>query len=399
MTPQPARQREDKPPYRVPSMGEIAAFPKNGFKVISFFAGCGGSSLGYRMAGFRVLWANEFIPAARECYAENASPTTIIDGRDVRQVHAEEVLAAVGAKPGEIDVVDGSPPCASFSTMGKRAAGWGKVKKYSDGAQRTDDLFFEFARMIDGIKPKVFVAENVSGLVKGVAKGYFKEILGRLGEAGGGYRVAARLLDAQWLGVPQARQRIIFIGVRRDLGVGPVFPSPLPYRYSVRDAIPWIVRIDGRTGPGFTCVESEVNRPMNTIIAEEQQAKFEVECDISRFAIGAEWDKLSPGEQSERFFNLVKPELGKPCPTISASGGNASTASVVHPTERRKFTIPEIRRLCSFPDDFKLNGSYAQQWERMGRAVPPVMMRSIAETVRDHILIPTSCTERSERTE
>ena len=396
----PHLTRENKPPYRIPSMEEINAIPKNGFKSISFFAGCGGSSLGYRMAGFRVLWANEFIPAARESYLANASSSTIMDGRDIRQIRADAVLSAIGLRPGELDVLDGSPPCASFSTMGKRAAGWGKVKSYSDSSQRTDDLFFEYARMIDGIRPKVFVAENVSGLVKGVAKGYFKEILKRLGEVGGGYRVAARLLDAQWLGVPQARQRIIFVGVRKDLGVGPAFPSPRLYRYSVRDAIPWISFAKVGANGGFGTEEWQSSSlPAKTIGASPNSGNGRVGpgdvliteekgCDISRFAIGAEWDKLSPGEHSERFFNLVKPELEKPCPTISASGGSVSKARVVHPTEKRKFTIPEIRRLCSFPDDFKLSGSYAQQWERMGRAVPPVMMQAIAETVRDHILIP-----------
>src|SRR5207248_5858022 len=129
-----------------------------------------------------------------------------------------------GLTAGEVDVMEGSPPCASFSTAGKRQAGWGQVRPYSDTRQRTDDLFFEFARLVRGVRPKVFVAENVSGLVKGTAKGYFKEILRAL--KGCGYRVEARLLDAQWLGVPQVRQRIIFVGVREDLGVGPAFPKP-----------------------------------------------------------------------------------------------------------------------------------------------------------------------------
>jgi DNA (cytosine-5)-methyltransferase 1 len=89
------------------------------------------------------------------------------------------------------------------------------------------------------------VAENVSGLVKGVAKGYFLEILAKLKACG--YRVGCKVLDAQWLGVPQARQRTIFVGVREDLGKEPVFPKPLAYRYSLREALPWIVR--GKYGP------------------------------------------------------------------------------------------------------------------------------------------------------
>ena len=235
-TPPPMSNRltTDKPPYRVPSMAEIAALPGNGYTCVSSFSGCGGSSLGYKMAGFKVLWANEFIPAAQETYRAN-HPNTILDTRDIRTVQPEEILEAIGLQRGELDLFDGSPPCASFSTAGKREAGWGKVKQYSDTKQRVDDLFFEYTRLVKGVQPKVFVAENVSGLVKGTAKGYFKEILQVLKDCG--YNVKAQLLDAQWLGVPQMRQRIIFIGVRNDLGIAPVFPKPLPYRYSVRDAI------------------------------------------------------------------------------------------------------------------------------------------------------------------
>ncbi|MDO8605087.1 MAG: DNA (cytosine-5-)-methyltransferase, partial [Phaeospirillum sp.] len=156
------------------------------------------------MAGYRVLWASEFIPAAQETYRAN-HPGSILDTRDIRKVRPQEILAAIGMKAGEVDLLDGSPPCASFSTAGKREAGWGEVKSYSDVEQRTDDLFFEYARILKGIQPRVFVAENVSGLVKGTAKGYFLQILAAL--KGCGYRVEARLLDAQWLGVPQMRQR------------------------------------------------------------------------------------------------------------------------------------------------------------------------------------------------
>ena len=190
------------------------------------------------MAGFKVVWASEFIEAAQATYRANHSDT-ILDCRDIRTVKPEEVLNALGMKSGELDLLDGSPPCASFSTAGKREAGWGKVKKYSDKTQRTDDLFYEYVRLLKGIQPKVFVAENVSGLVKGTAKGYFIEILAALKASG--YRVTCRVIDAQWLGVPQQRQRTIFVGVREDLNLEPAHPKPLAYRYSVRDALPWIM--------------------------------------------------------------------------------------------------------------------------------------------------------------
>jgi DNA (cytosine-5)-methyltransferase 1 len=283
---------------------------------------------------------------------------------------------------GDIDVMDGSPPCASFSTAGKREAGWGKVKNYSDTKQRTDDLFFEYTRLVKGLQPKVFIAENVSGLVKGTAKGYFKLILQEFKDCG--YTVRARVLDARWLGVPQMRQRLIFVGVRNDLAIEPAYPKPLPYQYSVRDALPWILSVEGANG--FNAHEfSPGDRPGATA-AQSRPVKVEAETDISRYAIGDEWDKLQPGEKSEKYLNLIRPDLDKPSPCVTQTGSVISAASVTHPTEKRKFSIAELKCICAFPDDFQLVGSYAQQWERLGRAVPPVMMAAIAKTVQTEIL-------------
>lgn len=375
-----------KPLYKVPSMDEIKVLPYNGYNVISTFSGCGGSSLGYKMAGFKVLWANEFIPAAQDTYRANHTGT-ILDTRDIRLVQGREILEQIGMKAGELDVFDGSPPCAAFSTAGKREAGWGKVKKYSDTTQRVDDLFFEYARLVKDIQPKVFIAENVSGLVKGTAKGYFLEILAALKACG--YRVEAKLLDAQWLGVPQMRQRIIFQGVRNDLKVAPAFPKPLNYQYSVRDALPWITTIGTSKGFGHS-EQVESSQPYHTVATAPQQgnglARFiEAETDISKYAIGKEWDAIGRGE-TPKFFSLQRPDVNGQCNTITAEGGNTSLASVTHPTEKRKFTIAELKRICAFPDDFIFTGTYAQKWERMGRAVPPVMMYHIAKTLRDEVL-------------
>jgi DNA (cytosine-5)-methyltransferase 1 len=206
-----------KPLYHVPLMTEIAQIPWNGFSVCSLFAGTGGSCLGYRMAGYRVLWANEFVPAAQASYRVNAARGSILDGRDIRQVQPGEILQATGLQVGELDILDGSPPCQAFSTAGKREKGWGKNKTYEHGArQKNETLFTEYIRLLRGLNPKTFVAENVSGLVKGVAKGFFLEILREMKTSG--YCVTCKLLDAQWLGVPQMRQRVIFVGVREDLG-------------------------------------------------------------------------------------------------------------------------------------------------------------------------------------
>lgn len=357
-----------KPPYRVPSMVEINAIPWNGFRVASTFSGCGGSSLGYRMAGFKVIWASEYIPLAREAYQLNATAGCRLDGRDIRQVKPEEVLSLAGLKRGELDLFDGSPPCASFSTAGKREKQWELKREYSGKKQRTDDLFYEYIRLLVGLQPRVFVAENVSGLIKGTAKGYFLEILKAMKATG--YRVKCVLLDSQWLGVPQSRKRLFFVGVREDLGLDPVFPKPLPYRYSVRDAIPWV----SVKGEGALLRTSPV------------KDRFEIQEEFTRYKLGRLWAKLRPGQTSKEYLQLCRVDPDKPCPTVCASDGWPGRASISHPFEPRKFSIPEIRRICSFPDDFLFPGTFPQRYERMGRAVPPVMMSHLAATIRDEIL-------------
>jgi DNA (cytosine-5)-methyltransferase 1 len=166
----PRQAAPDKPAYRVPSMAEVAAMPWNGFTVASTFSGCGGSCLGYRMAGFKVVWANEFVPAAQESYRANMSSDAILDCRDIRLVQPEEILQATGLARGELDLFDGSPPCQAFSTAGKREKGWGHEKTYEHGASQCNEtLFDEYIRLLRGLQPRTFVAENVSGLVKGTA--------------------------------------------------------------------------------------------------------------------------------------------------------------------------------------------------------------------------------------
>ncbi len=415
--------RLNKPSYHIPTMKEVRRVPMGGYSAISTFSGCGGSCLGYQMAGFNIIWANEMEPNAAETYRLNF-PDSIVDQRDIRDIDPQEILQAINMKPGELDLLDGSPPCQSFSTAGKREKYWGKSIKHGDGtSQRSDDLFFEYTRLLKRIQPKVFIAENVSGLIKGVAKGYFKNILQELKSCG--YIVEARLLDAQWLGVPQMRCRIIFIGIRRDLvdhyHIMPKFPQPFSYQYSVIDGIGDLINgmnkrqlIQNGTKPkswkknSYTSPAIMAGRSVNIRCIEDTKGAFSygdftkgpsptvrsggvghlyVETDISKYAIAKEWDKLKPGEASEKYFNLVKPNARKPCPTVTAIGGSSpSIASVTHPSEKRKFTIAELKRICAFPDDFTLIGSYSQQWARLGNSVPPLMMKAIAQVVRDEML-------------
>lgn len=380
----------DKPPYRIPSVQEIRDVPDNGLTAVSTFSGAGGGCLGLRWAGWKVAWASEFIPEARDTYRANM-PYTPVDDRDIRLVKGSEILDAIGLDVGELDLLEGSPPCSDFSTAGKRQEGWGKTKHYSNTQQRVDDLFFEYVRLLDELQPRTFYAENVPGLSIGVAKGYLREIMTAMRAVG--YNVAAKILDASLLGVPQARRRLIFVGTRNDLDIPPPFPKPFPYRYTIADALPWLENVIhdtrglfgqgpvlDRPSPTITVGVNSVNslhyialgdHPFEDLPLEEQGAP------IDGYAIGREWKILNPGEQSDRYFQLVKPHPNEPAPTITQTAGIAGAAGITHPYEPRKFSIPELRRLCGFPDDFVLTGTYRQRWERLGRAVPPPMSKAI----------------------
>jgi DNA (cytosine-5)-methyltransferase 1 len=361
----------NKLPYKVPSMLEIATLPWNGFKVASTFSGAGGSCTGYRMAGFKVVWANEFVPIAQESYKANAASSCFLDCRDIKNIEPSEILAQTGLSVGDLDLFDGSPPCQAFSTAGKREKGWGKKKQYAHGAKQCNEtLFSEYIRLLRGLKPKVFVAENVSGLIKGTAKGYFLEILKELKTSG--YQVKCKVLDAQWLGVPQRRQRVIFIGVRTDISLEPVFPKPLPYQYSVRDALSWIDSIVNDPKGQFSVRMNDGTKPNDSITCGNA-FHFKVK-------------ELPKSRLKKDAYNFLRVDPEQPCGTVT-TGSPGNDLGVPHKEGLRKFTIQELKRICSFPDDFILKGSYSQQWERLGNSVPPVMMFHIAKTIRDEILM------------
>lgn len=349
--------------YRVPSMAEIENIEPNGFKVVSTFSGGGGSCLGYRMAGFEVVWANEFVEEAQKTYRANHKDT-FLNTQDIRTVSAKQIMSEAKIEKGQIDLFDGSPPCSAFSTAGKREKIWGKEKAYSDTVQRVDDLFFEYTRLLYELQPKTFIAENVSGLVKGKARGYFKEILKRMEESG--YVVSARLINAKNLGVPQSRERIIFYGIRKDLNAIPEFPKPQRQIITLKDAL-----------EGVENDEEEVKALLEEIEKHNYGKVLKKLPKNPKKAIKG--SKIMNGS----YFNLSRESFYEPCSTICQANGRHSASGNCHPTEDRKFTIAEVKRIMSVPDDFILTGSYTEQWERLGRMVPPVMMKHIAESVAE----------------
>lgn len=190
-----------------------AIFTKDKGKVFSCFACGGGSTMGYKLAGFDVLGCNEIDPKMIEAYKTNHNP---------KYSYLEPIQTFKNRKdlPKELynlDILDGSPPCSSFSMAGNREKDWGKEKKFREGQaeQVLDNLFFDFIDLAKELQPKVVVAENVKGLLMGNAKDYVRQIYREFDEAG--YYCQHWLLDASKMGVPQRRERVFFVCLRKDL--------------------------------------------------------------------------------------------------------------------------------------------------------------------------------------
>lgn len=310
--------------------------------VISTFAGAGGSSLGYSMAGFRELLAVEWDDNAVQTFRLNFHDVPVYHG-DIAKLSVDECLKLAGIKAGELDVFDGSPPCQGFSTAGKRMID-----------DPRNQLFREYVRLLRGLQPKVFVMENVSGMVKGKMKLIFAEILQELKASG--YKVSARLLNAMYFGVPQSRERMIFIGVRNDLPAVPSHPAA--------ECAPVTA------GAVVTIGQPRMNH------SERVKAIWE------RLAIGQSADDLP--ESGGNGFGLIKVNPMKSCPTIT-KGWTAGTG-LLHWSENRFLSIPECAQLATFGIHFKFAGKPDDAIKRIGNSVPPLFMRSIARHIRREIL-------------
>ena len=372
-------------PYTLQDVYDAASQKK--FNVVSTFAGGGGSSTGYRLAGGDILAINEFVEEARNTYKDNY-PTTPIVPNDIKELSGQDFLDLVGLKKGELDILDGSPPCSAFSVAGKlshssdgkHSDGWGQTKKYSDGkiVENIEDLFFEFLRVANDIQPKVIIAENVKGLTIGEAKEYYARILNEFENIG--YEVVSEVLDARYYGVSQTRSRVIFIAVRQDvadkvglhfLTMNHLFPTPSNTTIPLKDAL-----------VGLEYDEEEVK--YLTEKSERTAYWKDTGSLMPRFP-----DKVLTGgdyHPKGHHFNLKRVSLEAPAPTLTAMGNGDTTAGAFHWSEPRKLTLGELKRIMSLPDDFKLTGKWNQKAERVGRMVPPLMMKAVAESVYENVL-------------
>lgn len=200
---------------------DLADVQKNGCRVFTTFSCGGGSSMGYKLAGYDVIGNCEIDSKINAMYVRNHHPKYNFL-MPIQDFYKPENLKNIPDELYGIDILDGSPPCSSFSMQGARERLWGKEHKFREGQaeQVLDDLFFEYLNAVELLKPKVSVAENVKGLISGNAKGYVNLIFKRYKEIG--YDVQMFLLNAASMGVPQIRERVFFVARRKDLGLSPI---------------------------------------------------------------------------------------------------------------------------------------------------------------------------------
>jgi len=363
------------------------ASSQNKFTVISTFAGGGGSSTGYRLAGGNILCMNEFVEEAQNTYRENYPNTPILPG-DIKKLSGKDFLDIAKLDVGELDILDGSPPCSAFSVAGKlshskdgkHSDGWGQTKNYSDGkmVENIEDLFFEFLRVADEIKPKVIIAENVAGLTVGEAKTYFNKIQNTFENIG--YDVCAKVLDSRYFGVSQTRTRVFFIGLRNDIttkagltfmNIANVFPEESRDVVSLEEALKDL-EYDSEE------VKMLTDRFSNTAYWKQTGSKMPNNPD--KVLTGGDYHPKG------HHFNLKRVSLKQPGPTLTAMGSQITTAGAFHWNEPRKLTIGELKRIQSLPDDFILTGKWNQKAERIGRMVPPLLLKSIADSVYEKVI-------------
>jgi DNA (cytosine-5)-methyltransferase 1 len=310
-----------------------AKFTKDKGKVFSCFACGGGSTMGYKLAGFDVLGCNEIDPKMIEAYKANHNPKYAY----LEPIQTFKLREDLPQELYELDILDGSPPCSSFSMAGNREKDWGKEKKFREGQaeQVLDNLFFDFIDLAKKLQPKVVIAENVKGLLLGNAKEYVRKIYREFDLAG--YYVQHWLLDASKMGVPQRRERVFFIAMRKNLA------EPFLYQQDM-----------------FT-VNPKLNLKFN-----------EKEIPIKEFAKGVQ--KKETQNYSEDRFGDVMLDINKASNTIA--------------TDINRYWLDENTLIDK--DTVSLIGSYPLDYNHLdfnnpqyliGMSVPPVMTAQIATEV------------------
>ena len=313
-------------------------------KVFTCFSCGGGSSMGYKRAGFVVIGNVEIDPKINQMYVKNHHPryNFNMDIRDFNKLQdlPDELL--------HLDILDGSPPCTVFSMAGQREATWGKKKKFREGqkAQTLDDLFFVWLDTVERLKPKIAIAENVTGLIRGNAKGYVNMILKRFKELG--YDVQLFKLNAAFMDVPQARERVFFIANNQG------YPK---------------LKLNFNGKPiKFGEVRTENGHPFK-----------DQNCEYARLLSSARPGENSIGQVRKRlsikpsgFNHVINHDTQVAC-CLPATGCIFRRYDVSYCTEK------DFANISSFPQDYDFCGNSAQFV--CGMSVPPNMTANIASEI------------------
>ena len=333
-------------------LDDLEKVHKNGKKVFSCFSCGGGSSMGYKLAGYDVIGNVEIDPRMMEVYRENHHPrhSYLMDIRDFLRIPQEELPAELF----DLDILDGSPPCSVFSVAGIREKAWGKEKRFREGqkCQTIDDLFFHFIEVVNRLQPKVVVAENVKGIIIGRAKGYVNEILKHFDSAG--YAVQIFLLNAMYMGVPQKRERVFFIARRKDL--------QLP-KLILNIHEPPILFGEVRTDSGR---KIEGSGRVREILSHMKKTDKSVK------------DILLRVEGKRANFNEVIFQDYFVAGTLTATG------MAIRGCDKTNCSDGDCRNISTFPQDFDFGKERAKYI--CGMSVPPVMMAHIASDIYEQWL-------------
>jgi len=334
------------------SLSDLESVPKNGVKVMSTFACGGGSSMGYKRAGCEIVAANDIDPEMAWHYQRNLSPKHYFlcpIGDLITKELPPELF--------ELDILDGSPPCSTFSMAGSREKAWGKDKHFREGQakQVLSDLFFDYLDLVERLKPKVAIAENVKGMILGNAKGYTKMIMARFREIG--YRPQLFLINAADCGVPQRRERVFFCAVRDDIDAPPLQLAP-KHR--------WI-------SAGEACADVQVLTDLEKEDTHPTKARSILYPLTKVGSSMSDASKLVSGKGN--FFTTTRIDSMKPSATIT-SGRDV----LYHWDQCRRITFREAKRLGSFPDNYQAKSDKIGKY-MIGMSVPPKMTEVVARAV------------------